>query len=180
MSSSSLPMSSSGKDSAVDFSIRAARSGDSDVLFILDCFDSTLTFLAGIGSGEQWGARPFSKRPEMVQFIQDCVISSNNDKTDQNAYIVEKRGEELVPCGAVIVDSSFPDYLIENNDAMKNLADLTNFLYLNVLVTHKGPSQLAKGAGDALIDHVKAEARRRNNQTILVDCWNGNDGALIR
>lgn len=167
------------------FQIRLAE-GDCDVKFILDCFDSTIPFLHTIGSSAQWGDKPFSDRPEFVAFIQDLMAtkSSNNvSKLDSTAYIVEKSridNDDYVACGAAIISNRLPDYVLDHESARIRLSDVNNFLYLNVLVTHKGLPKLIRGAGGYLIEHIKGEAKRLGNSKVLVDCWNGNDGALIK
>jgi hypothetical protein len=120
----------------------------------------------------------------MVQSLTSSVARSADKRTNQSAYIIEKLGtgsdDEKVPCGAAIVNDCCPDYLLDNEEMRGKLAGLSNYLYLNVLVTHKGAAFQARGAGDALIEHVKSVARLRGNETVFVDCWDGNDGALIK
>ncbi|UZJ54931.1 hypothetical protein CBS101457_004251 [Exobasidium rhododendri] len=120
----------------------------------------------------------------MVSFITDCVARATDGSNEQSVYIVEKRGGSGArnePCGAAIIeDEHCPDYILESQEACKELTGVSNFLYLNVLVTHKGDALQMKGSGDALVEHVKLQAKGRGKKTVFVDCWSGNSGALTR
>ncbi|OJI79793.1 hypothetical protein ASPTUDRAFT_34039 [Aspergillus tubingensis CBS 134.48] len=49
------------------FRVRPAETTPTDQAFIISTFDSSLTFLALIGSHEQWGSTPFSERGDFAQ-----------------------------------------------------------------------------------------------------------------
>jgi len=60
------------KSGSRSFNIRDASVAFDDSDFIVEAFDSTLPFLASIGSGEMWGSILFSERPG---FIEDNLKS---------------------------------------------------------------------------------------------------------
>lgn len=55
---------------------RAAH-GPSDAQLVLNFFDSSLAYLARIGSGAQWGDQRFSERPGSVARVQGLVAQSD-------------------------------------------------------------------------------------------------------
>ena len=165
------------------FHVRVASAGHGDVKFILDSLDSHIDFLSSIGSASQWGSVRFSDRPAMVEYVQASVEDSGKRESNRRVFVVERQGRvggDTVRCGAAIVDSTLPDYVQENTGLVEAVAGMPDFLYLNVLVTDRTAYPTAKGAGDALVEHVKGEALGRGHTMLLVDCWSGNRGALLR
>lgn len=165
------------------FHVRVASAGHGDVKFILDSLNSHIDFLSSIGSASQWGSVRFSDRPAMVEYVRASVADSGNPESNRRVFVVERQGRvggNTVRCGAAIVDSTLPDYVQENTGLVEAVAGMPDFLYLNVLVTDRTAYPTAKGAGDALVEHVKHEALGRGHKMLLVDCWSGNQGALLR
>lgn len=165
------------------FHIRKARPGPTDAKFIIESFDFALTYLFSIGSSSQWGTVQFSKRPPFVDYVQQSIRDGQDAKTTGCSVLVAEKwdnlNEKVVSCGATIFRSTLPGYIRESEKAMSALKELTNFLYVEILVTDRKVYPLSRGAGETLVEKVKAEARQRPCSTILVDCWDGNDGALI-
>ncbi|KAH7035652.1 uncharacterized protein B0I36DRAFT_95157 [Microdochium trichocladiopsis] len=58
------------------FHIRPAGLSPADGEFIVDAFDSTLPYLASIGSEEMWGMQPFSEREGFTQETTEQVEQS--------------------------------------------------------------------------------------------------------
>lgn len=69
-------------------SVRDAEAAGDDVQFIIEAFDSTLTYLESIGSGEQWGEQPFSKRDGFQQETEEMVAKSKS-------YRLTRKGEPV-------------------------------------------------------------------------------------
>lgn len=68
--------------------VRDAEAAGDDVQFIIEAFDSTLTYLESIGSGEQWGEQPFSKRDGFQQETVEIVAKSQS-------YRLARKGEPV-------------------------------------------------------------------------------------
>ena len=58
------------------FRIRGAKAAYDDGHFIVEAFDSTLPYLASIGSEEMWGLIPFSERDSFVIEALESVEQS--------------------------------------------------------------------------------------------------------
>ncbi|EPQ28699.1 uncharacterized protein PFL1_04002 [Pseudozyma flocculosa PF-1] len=172
---------------------------ETDLAFILSAFDSALPYLSSIGSAQQWGDIPFSSRPktrtEFAQFIRSSYRLSllprdgDGDGDGQGEeggrwcrMILALRGETRVAaCG---LSTWLPDYLPPSlvDQIRQRLHDddgsAPRFLYLNYLITHR--FRPSRGAGAQLIHHALDLARHRRIPWILVDCWCGNAGGLVR
>lgn len=60
----------------ITFHVRPAGKSPTDAQFFIDAFDSTLPYLASIGSEEMWGLEPFSKREGFAQETTEQVEQS--------------------------------------------------------------------------------------------------------
>lgn len=60
----------------ITFHVRPAGKSPTDAQFFIDTFDSTLPYLASIGSQGMWGLEPFSKREGFTQETTEQVEQS--------------------------------------------------------------------------------------------------------
>ncbi|SPO36655.1 uncharacterized protein PSFLO_02126 [Pseudozyma flocculosa] len=143
---------------------------ETDLAFILSAFDSALPYLSSIGSAQQWGDIPFSSRPktrtEFAQFIRSSYRLSLLPRDGDGDG--DGQGEEG---GRWCLDQIRQRLHDDDGSAPR-------FLYLNYLITHR--FRPSRGAGAQLIHHALDLARHRRIPWILVDCWCGNAGGLVR
>lgn len=170
------------------FQTRRVNAALSDLDFIINCFDTTLASLSSIGSGAQWGTIPFSQRPAFVYSISKAVEVSNGDKeknVDGHCVLVAERcinsdRPESVPCGAAILSSRLPVYIDAQIEQVESILAKCKFTYLHHLISDRAAGSCNKGAGKALLTHIKERALLAGYEILLVDCWSGNDGALVQ
>lgn len=165
------------------FTIRPARSEPSDALFIGEAFDSALGHLASIGSGSQWGSHSRRNDAAFISSMEQHVADSIKEEDTTQFHIAEKlaldRGE-VVRCGGALVKAVLPLYIQESPEAMLALDGVVDFDYLCILIADQRVQPLSRGVGSALIEHARKEARRKGRKSLLVDCWDGNNGILAR
>jgi GNAT superfamily N-acetyltransferase len=164
-------------DTTSHFHIRPATPDSDDTDFILAAWDSTLPFLASIGSGEMWGGRPFSQREGQRQEIID-IINGITKELDggRRFWIAETHSPEgLVKVGAALTRETLPGYLTEH---VREEYARKMLLYLEVLITDHRPNKQYRGAGKALIEALKQHARSNGRDVIYVDVWAGNNRRL--
>ncbi|KAH9219117.1 acetyltransferase [Leptodontidium sp. 2 PMI_412] len=186
-------------------SVREAKKSQGDAEFIVEAFDSTLHYLASIGSGEQWGSVPFSQRDG---FVQETLDSIEQSETFSNTgmgratcvFIAEvevevgiggvesllsgvrsRRDENdklLLSVGTATVHGDwFPEYLI--SQVGLGVADVRDFLYVEVMVTDHRTGSFRRGAGGALMKRIKEYGLAMGKKSLYVDGWAGNDRKLI-
>ncbi|KAK3688854.1 hypothetical protein B0T22DRAFT_378775 [Podospora appendiculata] len=170
-----------------EFRIRTATVADAQS--IVDAFDSTLPYLASIGSEGQWGLVPFSERPgfldDMAKSLEQARVWQETHEGDSNIiFAAEVVGpastEATVPAGfAQIHEDKFSEYLYKQaNIQAVDLTKLSNFVFLEVLLVHFGTGY-HKGAGTALVQHVKRYGLEKGKDAVYVDCWSGNNRQLV-
>ncbi|KAK3323161.1 hypothetical protein B0T19DRAFT_425301 [Cercophora scortea] len=168
-----------------EFRIRTATVADAQS--IVDAFDSTLPYLASIGSEGQWGLVPFSERPgfldDTIKSLEQSKVWQETGEGDSNLiFAAEVTGPEstAVPAGfAQIHEDKFSGYLYKQaNIQAVDLTKLSNFVFLEVLLVHFGSGH-HKGAGAALIQQVKRYGLEKGMDAIYVDCWAGNNRQLV-
>jgi hypothetical protein len=167
---------------ATTFTIRPARQKPSDAIFVAEAFDSALGHLASIGSGSQWGSHSRRNDAAFVASMEQHLADSVENE-DTSFHIAEKLDEnqgKSVKCGGALVKSTLPDYIKESEEAMYALDGVVNFDYLCILIADQRAQPMSRGVGKALIQRVKNEAIRKGRKTLLVDCWDGNEGILAR
>lgn len=165
--------------------IRPATPADLDL--VISSFNSTLPFLASVGSQSQWGTTPFSERPDFQTKITDTLAAAETYRTSATgpgvwAYVAESvEGDDVLPVGAVTVkDAWFPEYIAPQPQFEGEVKGARNFLYLHVLVTNfEAGEERRKGAGATLVQKVKELAAELGREVVYVDCWAGNDGKLV-
>ncbi|PVH77637.1 hypothetical protein DL98DRAFT_637084 [Cadophora sp. DSE1049] len=179
--------------------VRPAKSAYGDVAFIVSAFDSTLPYLQSIGGGEQWGTTPFSQRHGFLQETVDSVDKSEKyTKTKEGKesrvliaevdcpelipegahFRIDEAGRELMSVGTATLHGEwFPEYLISQKHL--GVAEVRDFLYIEVMVTDHQTGALSKGAGAALMQSIVDYGRREGKKALYVDGWAGNDRKLI-
>jgi hypothetical protein len=188
--------------------IRHASSMD-DVEPIITAFDSTLPHLRAIGSGQQWGSQPMSERPDRKElmhttvraaleyqetgegdyvevFITEVEVDPAGPAIQPEANAVFRTGEDgkrFVQTGAMVTTAVFTDYLRDKEEVKSVLEEAEqekNFLYVRALVSDYRAGPLRKGAGAALVHHVKGRARELGKRSVFLDCFGGNGGQLVK
>lgn len=135
------------------------RTGDeSDEPLLLDLFDASINWMVSRGQTEQWGSTPFSEIPARVAAVQKWASAGG-------LYICERDGR---PAAAMVLGDAQP-YVSPAVEPE---------VYVVVLVGSHEP--FARGAGAHLLSVADDVARARNIPLLRVDCFAGNDGALVR
>jgi GNAT superfamily N-acetyltransferase len=135
------------------------RQGDaSDAQLLIDLFDGAIRWMVQRGTTEQWGATPFSENPERVNSMRRWAAGGG-------LRVAETDGR---PAAAIVVGEAHP-YVPAAREPE---------LYVMVLIGAREP--FARGAGRFLLQVAEQEARERGLGLLRVDCFAGNDGALVR
>jgi GNAT superfamily N-acetyltransferase len=139
-----------------DIDVRPGGAGDIPAMFAM--LDGAVAWLVARGRTGQWGTEPFSGDPARVATARRWAETNE-------IHIAEIDG---VPVGALVVGSA-PDYAppVEEPE-----------LYINLLVTDRARAGL--GIGARLLDTARAAARARGVTLVRVDCYAGDDRALVR
>jgi GNAT superfamily N-acetyltransferase len=133
------------------------RRGDSnDTELLVDLFDDAVAWLVARGQPEQWGAEPFSQRPEGRKRARALAASGG--------LWVAEIGEE--PVGALVVGAA-PEYapVIVRSE-----------MYIKLLLTRR--SRAGQGLGTRLIEIAIREAQVAGREVLRVDCWAGAPSLL--
>lgn len=155
------------------FHVREASTTKGDPEFIIATFDSAISYLASIGSHEQWGPTPFSEREgwtaETLQQVRDAGDTFR-------IFIVEATGE--VPVGfAFVRENHVPEYIFSQDHIKIDDADKDSCVYIEVMI--RVPGAAGAGAGTALIQGIRAFGCGRGRRVLFVDGWAGNERKLI-
>ena len=147
-----------GRDRVVPgpFQIRTGSPGDAPL--VLEMFDAAVRWLVARGLTEQWGTEPFSSDPKRVAAAAGWASGGG-------LRICETAGR---PVAAMVLGDA-PPYVPQATEPE---------VYVVALVTSRTPE--ARGAGRALLDTAEHEARAQGVRLLRVDCFAGNDGALVR
>lgn len=132
--------------------------GPADAAVVLGLLDKAVAWLVANGRPGQWGTEPFTGNPRRQAQADGWAQSGG-------LHIAEVDG---VAAGALAVGEA-PPYISVAPEPE---------LYVNLLVTdrdHKGA-----GIGAALLAHARGLARARGVSLLRVDCYAGDDGALVR
>ena len=138
------------------FDVRDGSPGDASV--VLGLFDDAVRWMVRRGTIDQWGAEPFSSDPKRVSAVDGWARGDG-------LRICERDGR---PVAAMVLGCA-PPYVPPATEPE---------LYVVALVTSRAPA--ARGAGRVLLDTAEGEARARGLRLLRVDCFAGNDGALVR
>lgn len=136
--------------------IRAGGAGDDVVA--LGLLDGAVAWLVARGRTGQWGEVPMTGQQRWHERARDWVASGG-------MHMAEIDGE---PVGALVVGTanSYVPAAVEPE------------LYVNLLVTDR--ARQGHGIGTALLDRAREIARERGVTLLRVDCYGGDDRALVR
>ncbi|KAK5657419.1 hypothetical protein OQA88_2991 [Cercophora sp. LCS_1] len=173
------------------FKIRHAELKHRDAKFITAAFDSSLPFQASIGSGAQWGEQPFSEVDGFLAKQEQTIHDANHyrltgEGNSCHVWIAEVECEadgerKVVRVGTAHARANdWPSYVSTQEHLEDVISEAKNFTFLVFLVSDFTTGDLRKGAGAALIQHVKAIAEEEGRSVVFVDCWAGNDGKLVQ
>jgi len=138
--------------------VRIRTGGPRDAAAALAMLDDAVQWLVAHGRQGQWGAEPFSARPDRVALVQQWAAGGG-------LWIAEADG---APAGALVVGAA-PWHVPAISEPE---------LYVQLLVTAR--SQAGRGIGRELLEQARAEAAARGAALLRVGCWAGGDGGLVR
>lgn len=130
----------------------------SDLPAAMGLLDAAVAWLASQGRTGQWGEAPFSSVEARVEQIRTMLA-------ERTARIAEADGRVVGVC--VLADEPLP-YV--------DPAPIPE-LYLQLLVTDRARS--GSGIGRTLVDDAVEIARQRGVKQMRLDCYAGDDEALI-
>ena len=135
------------------------RPGDeSDAPVLASMFDENIDWMVARGLTAQWGSTHFSVVPERVESTRKWAAGGG-------MYVCEAGGRAA---GCLVL-----------GDAQPYVSPATEpELYVVVLIASR--ERFARGAGEHLLAFAEDEARERGLGLLRVDCFAGNDGALVR
>ena len=134
--------------------VRPATAADLGAVGAL--FDDAVRWLTNQGRPGQWGTEPFSTNPKRVETIQRWLAGE--------AWIAEADGRT-----AGFMALGEPQEHIPPTDVPE--------LYVASLVGARFPE--ARGAGRLLLKHAEARAVEEGVERVRVDCYAGDDRALV-
>ncbi|MBL6279464.1 GNAT family N-acetyltransferase [Micromonospora fiedleri] len=140
----------------VDVVVRAGGPGDAAA--VLGLLDGATAWLVEQGRTGQWGTEPASADPRRIAQAEGWA--------NGGGLWLAQVGEQ--PVGALVVGSA--------NDYVPPATEPE--LYVNLLVTDR--AYAGAGIGARLLAHAADLARHRGVHLLRVDCYAGDDGALVR
>lgn len=132
--------------------------GPEDVAVVLALLDGATRWLVARGRTGQWGVLPHSSNPLRITQVRRWAV-------DGDLYLAEHAG---APVGAIVVGEAVPHVPAATEPE----------LYVKLLVADRAYE--GRGVGARLLDFAEGLARARGIGLIRVDCYAGDDGALIR
>lgn len=138
-------------------SLTVRDGGEADLGIVLGLLDDAVAWLAAQGRTGQWGTAPFSTNPSRVDTVRSWLAG--------RAWIAEADG---VPAGALALGDALS--YVPPTDVPE--------VYVRGLVGGQFPA--AKGAGRLLLAHAEQEAHRLGVIRVRVDCYAGDDRALVK
>ncbi len=138
--------------------VRDGSIADADA--VLGLLDRAVAWLVARGRAGQWGDRPWSASADRVARVRRMV-------EDDETLVVEQGG---VVVAALVHGPVGHGYLPPAPDAEPED-------YVLLLVAD--PSAPVRGAGRRLLDESWSRARARGVRRQRVDCYAGDDGALV-
>lgn len=181
------------------FHIRDAEVKLDDANFIVEAFDSTLPYLASIGSGEMWGLIPFSEKPGFIEETLKDIEQSERYRTagsgDAMRMLIaeiellelstskilstsrtraDDNKQRFLSVGtATIREDWFPSYVTKQAEHLGLEAiqrqEFKDILYLEVMITDCQTGSACKGAGAALIQSIVEYGRKVGKKALYVD-----------
>lgn len=129
-----------------------------DVPAVLALLDGATEWLVANGRTGQWGTEPHSTNPRRIAQVTGFA-------GDGGLWIAEQDGRAI---GALAVGPA-QDHIPPASEPE---------LYIRLLVTDR--TAKGSGIGSALIDHALHLAKEEGVELVRVDCYAGDDGALVR
>ncbi|OAQ97096.1 hypothetical protein LLEC1_04176 [Akanthomyces lecanii] len=170
------------------FRIRPATVADAD--FIIGAFDSVIPVLIAAGNVGQWGTELFSDKAGFSDSTREDLAQSERFRTTGQGerirtFVAEAHESRASVAFITIREGHFSQH-ISSLGALKAAVDEADslpggFSYIDVLIAdQRVPQDQRKGAGAALIEHVKQHTREIGARDVYVDCWSGGDGKLVQ
>ncbi|HZX08704.1 GNAT family N-acetyltransferase [Kribbella sp.] len=138
--------------------ITIRRAGRDDVPAVLSLLDGATAWLVARGRTGQWGTAPHSTSPARI-----AQVSGFAD--DGELWVAQRDGRVV---GALAVGAAM-DYVPPATEPE---------LYVRLLVTDRASA--GQNLGGALLDHARELARANGVRLLRVDCYAGDDQALVR
>lgn len=138
--------------------VRIRTGGPGDAAAVLAMLDDAVRWLVAHGRQGQWGAEPFSSKPDQVALVQQWAAGGG--------LRIAETGD--APAGAMVLGPA-PSYVPAISEPE---------LYIQLLMTAR--SHVGRGIGRLLLEHARAEAAAKGAALLRVDCWAGGDGGLVR
>lgn len=142
--------------------ITIREGGPDDIPAILGMLDSCVEWLVAQGRPGQWGTRPLSENPRVVESV-------TRDMDEGSVFIAEVDG---VPAATLTLTGAPGAYLAH----LPPPGEPERYIHwLACDRRFKG-----QGLGSALLSHAAEETRRAGVSLLRVDCYAGDDGGLVR
>lgn len=139
--------------------MRIRTGGPQDAADIIALLDSAIAWLTARGRTGQWGDQPWSSRPAAVRRVHDYT----------DAYLVRiAEDADGRTIGSCVLSETPAPYAAPVDERE---------LYIRSLVTDRARS--GTGVGAALVADAREEAHRRGIGLLRVDCYAGDDRALV-
>ncbi|WP_091610341.1 GNAT family N-acetyltransferase [Micromonospora mirobrigensis] len=132
--------------------------GPADADAVLGMFDSAIAWLVARGRTGQWGTEPGSTDPARIAQVRAWA---NGD----GLWLAEIDGR----CVGALVVGAATEYVPPPTEPE---------LYVNLLIADRAHAGL--GVGSRLLEHAAELARQRGVGVLRVDCYAGDDRALVR
>lgn len=138
--------------------MRITPGGPGDVAAALTLLDGATAWLVSLGRTGQWGTEPHSTNPRRIAQMTGWA--------ETGRLHLARIGGQVA--GALAVGDAMP-YVPPAKEPE---------LYVNLLVTAR--AYAGRGVGARLLDHAREIARERGAHLLRVDCYAGDDRALVR
>jgi GNAT superfamily N-acetyltransferase len=138
--------------------MRINPGGPDDIDTVLALLDDASAWLVSIGRTGQWGTEPHSTNPRRIAQVTEWAGTGRLHLAHLDGRVA----------GALAVGEAMP-YVPPATEPE---------LYVNLLVT--GRAFAGRGVGARLLDHARTIARERGAHQLRVDCYAGDDRALVR
>jgi len=138
--------------------VRISLGGPDDIDTVLALLDDATAWLVSIGRTGQWGTEPRSTNPRGIAQVTEWAEAGR-------LHLAHLDGDVA---GALAVGEAMP-YVPPATEPE---------LYVNLLVT--GRAYAGRGVGALLLEHAQTIARERGAHQLRVDCYAGDDRALVR
>lgn len=166
------------------FHIRPATVEDAD--FIVGAFDSVIPVLIAAGNSGQWGTQLFSAKDGFADSTREDLTQSEHFRTTgegerMRIFVAESTSARVA--FITIRERHFSQHILSLG-SLKAYVDEAEalpggYVYIDVLIADQRAAE-RRGAGAALITHVKQHATDMGASDVYVDCWSGGDGKLVQ